>query len=116
MLDSRFQAVCEAAAVAWDVPSLAVAIAVGDDLETLAIGCDSRDRFRVASLTKTFTATLALDLLDVEDSTSVWPADVRIRHLLSHTSGYDSECGAEDRAEPFHQRRTLMQASSIARR
>jgi CubicO group peptidase (beta-lactamase class C family) len=23
----------------------------------------------------------------------VWPADVRVRHLLSHTSGYDCECG-----------------------
>jgi CubicO group peptidase (beta-lactamase class C family) len=44
-------------------------------------------------VTKPFTATLALRLLDFEDSTSVWPPDVRIRHLLSHTSGFDGECG-----------------------
>jgi CubicO group peptidase (beta-lactamase class C family) len=93
MLDPMFHAVCEAAAVAWDVPSLAVATAVGDQVETLAIGCEPDARFRVASVTKTFTATVALGLLDTEDSTGVWPADVRIRHLLSHTSGYDSECG-----------------------
>jgi len=97
MMDPTFHAVCEAAAVAWDVPSLAIATAVGDHVETLAIGCDPGDRFRVASVTKTFTATLALDLLDVEDSTVVWPPDVRIRHLLSHTSGYDSECGDLER-------------------
>ena len=93
MLDPTFHAACEAAAVAWDVPSLAVATAVGDEVGTIAIGCHVGARFRVASVTKTFTATLALQLLDFEDSTGVWPADVRIRHLLSHTSGYDSETG-----------------------
>ena len=93
MSDPSFHAACEAAAVAWDVPSLAVATAVGDEVETIAIGCDSDARFRVASVTKTFTATLALQLLEFEDSSGVWPADVRIRHMLSHTSGYDSECG-----------------------
>ena len=93
MLDPTFHAACEAAAVAWDVPALAVATSVGGELETIAIGCDPGARFRVASVTKTFTATLALQLLDFEDSTGVWPADVRIRHLLSHTSGYDSETG-----------------------
>ncbi len=93
MLDPTFHAACEAAAVAWDVPSVVVGTAIGGDIGTIAIGCDASARFRVASVTKTFTATLALQLLDIEDSTGVWPADVRIRHLLSHTSGYDSECG-----------------------
>ena len=93
MLDPTFHAACEAAAVAWDVPSLAVGISLGGEVETLAIGCETSDRFRVASVTKTFTATLAQQLLELEDSTGIWPADVRIRHLLSHTSGYDSECG-----------------------
>ena len=93
MLDPTFHAACEAAAVAWDVPALAVGDGSRRRVGTIAIGCDPGARFRVASVTKTFTATLALQLLDFEDSTGVWPADVRIRHLLSHTSGYDSETG-----------------------
>ena len=28
----------------------------------------------------------------------MWPADVRVRHLLSHTSGYDCEAPAGDQA------------------
>src|SRR2546429_277172 len=54
---------------------------------------DPGTRFRVASVTKPFTATLALELLDLEETTGVWAADVRVRHLLSHTSGYDCELG-----------------------
>jgi CubicO group peptidase (beta-lactamase class C family) len=93
MPDPTFHAVCEAAAVAWDVPALAIGTSVCGRVETIGIGCEPEARFRVASITKTFTATLALELLDPEESTAVWPADVRIRHLLSHTSGYESECG-----------------------
>jgi D-alanyl-D-alanine carboxypeptidase len=93
MLDPTFHAACEAAAVAWDVPSLAVGTSIGGEIATVGIGCDAGSTFRVASVTKPFTATLALALLDFEDSSGVWPADVRIRHLLSHTSGFDSECG-----------------------
>src|SRR6476661_1761394 len=92
-MEARFQAVCEAAAVAWDVPALAVGTSVGGDFESVVVGCTPETRFRIASITKPFTATLALDLLDLESSSGVWPADVRIRHLLSHTSGYDGECG-----------------------
>jgi CubicO group peptidase (beta-lactamase class C family) len=93
VIDPRFQAVCAAAAVQWDVPALAVGISVGDDDETLEIGCEPGTRFRVASITKPFTAALALELLDLEETTGVWAADVRVRHLLSHTSGYDCELG-----------------------
>ncbi len=97
MIDPSFHAVCEAAAVEWDVPAIAIGIAVGEDVETLAIGCDPDTRFRIASITKPFTATLALALLDSEESTGVWAQDVRVRHLLSHTSGYDCELGDLDR-------------------
>src|SRR6266516_1623686 len=93
MFDTRFQAICEAAAVAWDVPAMAIGASVGGQVETLEIGCDPGTRFRVASLTKPFTATLALELLDLEAATGVWAPEVRVRHLLSHTSGYDSERG-----------------------
>ena len=57
----------------------------------VALGCDEDTRFRIASITKPMTAMLALRLLDLDASTGVWPADVRVRHLLSHTSGFDSE-------------------------
>ena len=92
-MDPRFHAVCEAAAVEWDVPAMAIGITVGDDVETLEIGCDPGTRFRIASITKPFTATLAVELLDLEETTGVWAPDVRVRHLLSHTSGYDAEHG-----------------------
>ena len=97
-MNSRFQASCEAAALAWDVPALAVGISVGGAAETYAVGCDPTTRFRVASITKPFTATLALELLDLEAETGLWPADVRVRHLLSHTSGYDCELPERDQA------------------
>jgi CubicO group peptidase (beta-lactamase class C family) len=97
-MDARFQANCEAAALAWDVPALAAGIAVGGTSETFAVGCDPATRFRVASITKPFTAMLALDLLDLEAGTGVWPADVQVRHLLSHTSGYDCELPERDLA------------------
>jgi CubicO group peptidase (beta-lactamase class C family) len=93
VLDPRFHAICEAAAIAWDVPAIALGVAVREDVETLEIGCDPGTRFRIASITKPFTATLALKLLELEDSTGVWPPDVRVRHLLSHTSGFDCELG-----------------------
>jgi CubicO group peptidase (beta-lactamase class C family) len=92
-MEARFQSVCEAAAVAWDIPALAVGTSIGSAVEAAGIGCDPGTRFRVASVTKPFTATLALGLLDLEEATGVWPPDVRVRHLLSHTSGFDGECG-----------------------
>src|SRR5690348_3309081 len=88
---TSFPALCEAAAADWDVPALAVGVALGDDVETVFLGCEPDTRFRVASITKPFTATLALELLDLDEPTGVWPSDVRVRHLLSHTSGFDCE-------------------------
>lgn len=93
MLDSTYSQACEAAAIEWDVPALAVGISAGGQIETFSTGCPLEAVFRVASITKPFTATLALELLDPQGTTGVWPGDVRVRHLLSHTSGYDCECG-----------------------
>jgi CubicO group peptidase (beta-lactamase class C family) len=92
-MEARFQAVCEAAAVAWDIPALAVGTSIAGAVETLGVGCDAGTRFRAASITKPFTAALALGLLNLEDASGVWPPDVRVRHLLSHTSGFDGEHG-----------------------
>lgn len=93
MLDSTFLQACEAAAGKWDVPALALGVSVAGQIETFSVGAPVETIFRVASITKPFTATLALELLDPESATGVWPGDVRIRHLLSHTSGFACECG-----------------------
>jgi CubicO group peptidase (beta-lactamase class C family) len=95
MLDSRFRAACEAAAARWDVPALALGLLHPGRTayEYFLVGCDRGTRFRAASITKPLTATLALQLLDLEAPTAVWPEDVKVRHLLSHTSGYDCENG-----------------------
>jgi len=98
VLDSLFLQVTEASVLTWDVPALALGVSVGGEVETAAFGCDEATRFRVASITKHFTAALALALLDVEGASGVWDPDVRVRHLLSHTSGYDGELPAEDQA------------------
>ncbi len=93
-MDAPFSSHVEAAAAAWGVPALAAGFSVaGEAAVTAATGCEVSSVFRIASVTKPLTATLALQLLDLETPTGVWPGDVRVRHLLSHTSGYDSECG-----------------------
>ncbi len=93
MLDSSFLQASAAAALAWEVPALALGVSVGGVAETQAIGCDPDTLFRVASITKPFTALLCLGVLDLEESSGIWPPDVRVRHLLSHTSGYDGDAG-----------------------
>jgi CubicO group peptidase (beta-lactamase class C family) len=87
---------CVSAAAAWDVPALAVGAAVSDELSIVALGCEPDTRFRAASITKPFTALLACGLLDLEAPTGIWPPEVRIRHLLSHTSGFDCELADGD--------------------
>ncbi len=80
------------------MPALTVGTAVGADLSVIAVGCDPDARFRTASVTKPFTALLACGLLDLDDTTGVWPPDVRISHLLAHTSGFDCELADADMA------------------
>ncbi|HST14494.1 MAG TPA: serine hydrolase domain-containing protein [Gaiellaceae bacterium] len=75
---------------------MAVGTSVGGDLSVVALGCDSDTRFRAASITKPFTAFLAGQLLDLDDTAGVWPSDVRVRHLLSHMSGFDCELPDSD--------------------
>ena len=101
MLDSSFLQASEAAAARWDVPALAFGVSVGDVAEEASFGCDPGTIFHIASITKPFTASLALGLLDLEVGTGVWAPEVRVRHLLSHTSGYDCELadGGQERFE-----------------
>ena len=75
------------------MPALVVGTAVAGDVESVAVGCAADTIFRIASVTKPFTANLALALLELDAPTDVWPDEVRVRHVLSHTSGFDCECG-----------------------
>jgi len=97
-MDTRIQAVCEAARAELDVPALVVGTLREGRSETLALGCEPTTRFRIASVTKPLVAALALALLEPEEATGVWPDDVRVRHLLSHTSGFDCELADRDYA------------------
>lgn len=78
------------------MPAVAVSTAVGDDVTSFAIGCEPDTVFRVASVTKPFTALLTVGLVGLDEETGVWPADVQVRHLLSHTSGFDCELAERD--------------------
>lgn len=80
----------------WSVPALAAGIATGEGTETHAFGCAEDTRFRIASVTKPMVATLVLSLLDLDEPTGVWPVEVRVRHLLAHTSGFDCELPGVD--------------------
>lgn len=75
------------------MPALAVGMLAGGRESVFAVGCETDTLFRVASITKPFTATLAAGVLDLDAPTGVWPDDVRVRHLLAHTSGFDCEIG-----------------------
>ena len=93
-MDSTFLRTCEAVAERFGVPALQLALLDPDgSLDEVALGCDSDDRFRIASITKPITASAAVRLLDLDATTGVWPEDVRVRHLLSHTSGFYGELG-----------------------
>jgi CubicO group peptidase (beta-lactamase class C family) len=95
-MDTPFRSICEAAATAWAVPSLAVGTTTRNDSSVVTVGCDPDTVFRVASITKPFTAFLTLGLLELSATTGVWPVDVEVRHLLSHTSGFDCELPERD--------------------
>jgi D-alanyl-D-alanine carboxypeptidase len=114
-----------AAGVANGVPGIALAVDQGGEaIFSGAAGVSSleehtplqpTDRFRIYSITKTFTATVVLQLVDegsltFDDTVGQWldePAvtaipnvdTVTVRHLLNHTSGiYDY---ADDNDSPF---------------
>jgi CubicO group peptidase (beta-lactamase class C family) len=97
-MNTSFQRACEEAAERWAVPALAVGTWIEGEAATCAVGCDGGTRFRIASVTKPLTALLCLGLLDLEQETGVWPGDVRVRHLLSHVSGFDCELPERDLA------------------
>ncbi len=95
-MNSAFRALCEAERERLELPALAVGTLVEGSDETIALGCEPGTRFRIASITKPLVATLVTSVLDLDEPTGVWPDDVRVCHLLSHTSGFDCELGDRD--------------------
>jgi CubicO group peptidase (beta-lactamase class C family) len=91
-MDSTFWDHCEAAAARWDVPALAVGVLVDGPTDRRSFGCDAAARFRVASITKPFTATAAVRSLALDGAAPGWPG-VCVSELLSHLSGYEAEHG-----------------------
>ncbi len=115
-VDALFTAFAEPGA-----PGAAVVVARGDsivfargyglaDVEH-GIGVTPSTSFRLASVTKQFTAAAILTLVeagklrlddrvgDVLDDVPVYARDVRVRHLLAHTSGipdYEVLLGSDD--------------------
>ena len=51
------------------MPALAVATSVAGERRQFQLGCDEDARFRIASITKPMTASLAVQLLDLDEST-----------------------------------------------
>jgi CubicO group peptidase (beta-lactamase class C family) len=93
-LDSTFCRACDDAAARFGVPALVVGTAGSDGTTELhAVGCEPDERFRIASITKPMTAALAVRVLDVDAATGIWPDEVLVRHLLSHTTGFGCENG-----------------------
>jgi D-alanyl-D-alanine carboxypeptidase len=93
LADSTLLQASQQAIARWRVPALAVATSADGEREELQLGCEEGARFRIASITKPMTASLAVQLLDLDESTGVWPEDVRVRHLLSHVTGFAGEIG-----------------------
>jgi CubicO group peptidase (beta-lactamase class C family) len=92
VLEQTFRRLAEEVRERWQVPAVAVGVSVDGSRETLCLGCEPDTRFRIASVTKPFTATLVAALLDLDAPAGVWPGATP-RHLLSHTAGYDCELG-----------------------
>ena len=106
VLDTEFVALCERALEGAGVPGAAVGVLAGGETWARGFGVaraggkavTPETTFRVASITKPFTATLALYLalshaLDFAEPVPAPEPDVTVRHLLAHLGGFESEAG-----------------------
>jgi CubicO group peptidase (beta-lactamase class C family) len=91
-MDSTFWQDCEAAAATWDVPAFAVGSLVEGRRDRRGFGCTVATRFRIASITKPFTATAAVRQLSLAAAVPGWPG-VSVADALAHLGGYDGEHG-----------------------
>lgn len=106
----------------WTVPGAAIGVYKEGETSFSAYGVTSLETqqpvtpetvFRVASISKPFTATLAMTLVEeglldldrpiveylpgvaISDADPEWQGQVTMRHLLSHTAGIDCELAAD---------------------
>ncbi len=114
--DARFRTVCEAAVEVmnrWPIPGAAIGVMVGDEEYAIGLGVTSIAHplpitsdtlFQVGSITKTFTATVIMRLIemgrldldaplrtylpDLQLSDENVAAHVTLRHLLTHMGGW----------------------------
>jgi CubicO group peptidase (beta-lactamase class C family) len=105
-LDDGFVALCEDALGRVGVPGAAVGVLTAGETLSRAFGVvgaggppvTPETTFRIGSITKPFTATLALYLalsqaLDFAEEVPAPNPDVTVRHLLAHLGGFESEAG-----------------------
>ncbi len=103
-MNARFQSQVEAAAASFGVPALSAGYTVAGRSVRAAVGCDPDAVFRVASITKPFTALLALELLDLEEprksgpTTSASATCSRTRAVTTARCGDLARFGAGDDA------------------
>ncbi|MDF2749670.1 MAG: beta-lactamase [Gaiellaceae bacterium] len=107
MLEGALARACEEALARRQVPGAAIGVLAGDRAWTAGFGVlDVRSpepvapdsRFRIASVTKPFTATLALHAslsgeIGLDEEVPGPVQGVTVRHLLSHLGGFEGECG-----------------------
>ena len=117
-LSADLHTFAEASLAKWHVPGAAIGILKDGEMRFAAFGRSRLDvpyptthdtLFRVASITKPFTATLAMTLVNdglldldrpiaeylpgiaLSDADDDWQDAITMRHLLSHTAGIDCE-------------------------
>lgn len=121
-LSVNLQAVAQEALDRWGVPGAAIGLLHEGKATYASFGITSAETrqpvtpetlFRIASISKPFTATLAMTLvndglLDLDrpivdylhgvpltDGPEVWQRTITMHHLLSHTAGIDCELGVD---------------------
>jgi CubicO group peptidase (beta-lactamase class C family) len=108
VLDGALAAACERALARWGVPGAAIGVLTDGQAETRGFGVldlrtgepvTAETTFRIASITKPFTATLALylslsGLLSLDEEVPSGPVEgLTPQHLLSHVGGFEGESG-----------------------
>ena len=107
MLDGALAAACEQALARWNVPGAAIGVLAGGETAIQGFGVldlrtgepvTAESTFRIASITKPFTATLALylslsGLLALDEEVPGPVEGLTPQHLLSHLGGFEGECG-----------------------
>lgn len=107
MLDGAVAAACEEALARWSVPGAAIGVLSDGETTTGAFGVldvgsaepvAAESTFRIASITKPFTANLALSLalsgrVGFDEDVPGPVPGVTVAHLLAHAGGFEGEHG-----------------------